>query len=111
MKTPPDILRVAYLLDGLKSSIHATYGSYCAQLERLNLFKKGHDEDTKLWSDRAQSNPNDQNLQRLAESGSQGICYLDLVLAELEEYSLKYQSFVRFVDDIEIQLGILRAGE
>lgn len=110
MNNPPDILRAANLLSGLKGSIHATYWSYCAQLERLKLFKKGHDEDTRLWSGRAQSNPTDQNLQRLAENGSQGIGYLDLVLTELEDYLLKYQGFVRFVDDIEVQLGIFRAG-
>lgn len=110
MDNPPNIQRAADLLDGLKGSIHTTYWSYCAQLERLKLFKRGHDQDTKSWSDRAQSNPTDQNLQRLAENGSQGIGYLDLLLTELEDHSLKYQSFIRFVDDVELQLGILRAG-
>jgi hypothetical protein len=46
----------------------------------------------------------------LAENGLQGTGYLDLLLTELEGYSLKYQSFVRFVDDVELQLGILRTG-
>lgn len=110
MGIPPNTQPATDLLEGLKRSIHTTYWSYCAQLERLKLFKKGHDEDTKLWSDHAQSNPTDQNLQRLAENGSQGTGYLDLLLTELEGYSLKYQSFVRFVDDVELQLGLLRTG-
>jgi hypothetical protein len=63
MEKLPNIQPATDLLDGLKRSIHTTYWSYYAQLERLKLFKKGHDEETKLWSDRAQSNPTDQNLQ------------------------------------------------
>ena len=110
MENPPNIQPATDLLDGLKRSIHTTYWSYCAELERLKLFKIGHDEDTKSWSDRAQSNPTDQNLQRLAEYGSQGTGFLDLLLTELEGYSLKYRSFARFVDDVELQLGILRTG-
>jgi hypothetical protein len=104
----PNIQPATDLLDGLKTSIRTTHWSYCALLERLKLFKKGHDEDAQLWSDHAQNNPTDQNLQRLAESGSQGTGYLDLLLTELEGYSLNYQSFVRFVDDVELQLGILK---
>jgi hypothetical protein len=77
-------------------------------LERLKLFKKGHDQDTKSWSDRAQSDPTDQNLQRLAENGSQGIGYLDLLLTELQDYSSSFQSFMLFVDDVESQLRIPR---
>jgi hypothetical protein len=77
-------------------------------LERLKLFKKGHDEDAQTWSDHAHSDPADQNLQRLAEKGSQGIGYLDLLLDEFEAYSLKYKSFIRFVEDVEAELGLPR---
>ena len=110
MDYPPNIQPVTDLLNGLQRSIHTTYWSYCAQLERLKLFKKGQDEDAKSWADRARSNPTDQNLQQLAENGSQGTGYLDLLLTELESYSLKYQGFARFVDDVELQLGLLRTG-
>jgi hypothetical protein len=110
MENPPNIQPATDLLDGLKRSIYTTYWSYCAQLERLKLFKKGHDEDTRLWSDRAQSDPTDQDLQQLAENGSQGTGFLNLLLAELEGYSLMYQSFARIVDDVELQLGVLRTG-
>ena len=105
MENLPNIQRATDLLDGLKGSIHATYWSYCAQLERLKLFKKGHDKDAQSWSDRARRNPADKHLQRLAENGSQGTGYLDLLLAEFEVYSLKYQTFVRFVDDVALELG------
>jgi hypothetical protein len=108
MELTPDIERAADLLDALRRSIHKTYWSYSAQLERLKLFKKGHDQDTKSWSDRAQSDPTDQNLQRLAENGSQGIGYLDLLLTELQDYSSSFQSFMLFVDDVESQLRIPR---
>jgi hypothetical protein len=109
MKIPPDIERAGDLLDALRRSIHKTYWSYSAQLERLELFKKGHDQDAKSWSDRAQSNPADENLQRLADNGSQGIGYLDLILTELQDYSSSFQSFMLFVDDVELQLGIPKA--
>ena len=110
MKTPPDILHAAYLLDGLKGSIHATCWSYYAQLERLKLFKKGHAQDVDSWFDCAQSNPTDQNLRRLAENGSREVGYLELLLTELEVFSDKCQSFVQFVDDVELQLGTPRTG-
>jgi hypothetical protein len=109
MENPPDIERAADLLDALRRSIHKTYWSYSAQLERLKLFKKGHDQDTKSWSDRAQSNPTDKNLQLLAENGSQGMGYLDLLVAELQDYSSSFQSFMLFVDDVELQLRIPKA--
>jgi hypothetical protein len=75
MGNPPIIQRAAELLDGLKRSIHTTYWSYCDQLERLKLFKRGHDKDIKSWSERALSNPTDLILQHLADIGSQGIRY------------------------------------
>jgi hypothetical protein len=106
----PNIQPATDLLDGLKTSIHTTHWSYCALLERFKLFKKGHDEDAQLWSDHAQNNPADQNLQRLAESGSQGTGYLELLLTEFEGYSLKYQGFTQFVDDVELQLEMLKTG-
>lgn len=106
MENPPDIQRAAELLDGLKRSIHTTYWSYCDQLERLKLFKRGHDKDITSWSDHARSDPADQNLQHLADNGSQGIGYLDQVLTEFEGYLLRYQTFIRFVDDLESQLRI-----
>ena len=74
------------------------------------MFKKGHDQDTRLWSDRAQSDPADLILQRLAEDGTQGIGYLDLLLTELEGFSLKYQIFLQLLEDVELQLGIPKTG-
>ena len=109
MKIPPDIERAGDLLDALRRSIHKTYWSYSAQLDRLELFKKGHDQDAKSWSDRAQSDPADKNLQRLAENGSQGIGYLDLVLTELRDYSTSFERLMLFVDDVELQLRIPKA--
>jgi hypothetical protein len=106
MENAPNILRAAELLDGLKRSVHTTYWSYCDQLERLKLFKRGHDQDTKSWSDHARSNPTDQNLQRLADNGSQGIGYSNQVFTEFEGYLPKYQTLMRFVDDLELQLRI-----
>jgi hypothetical protein len=105
MEQTSNIQRTSELLDGLRRSIFATYWAYSAQLERLRVFKDGHVKDALVLYDRAQSNPDDENLQRMAESGSRGTGYLDLLLAEFEVYSIKFQSFSRFVDDLQQHLG------
>lgn len=84
MENSPNIQQAAESLNGFERLIHTAYWSYYAQLERLKLFKNGHDEDTEKWLDCARSNPNGLKLQQLAESGSQGTGYLDLRLSELE---------------------------
>jgi hypothetical protein len=108
MENPFNIQPATDLLDGLTRSIHTTYWSYCAELERLRVFKKGHDEDTRSWSDCAADHPADLNLQQLAENGSHGTDFLGLLVTELEGFSRNFQNFARFVDDVELQLGILK---
>ena len=108
MENPPNLQRAADLISDLRDSIHTTFWSYSAQLNRLKLFKKGHGEDTRSLSVSAHSNPSDQNLQRMAENGSQGIGYLDLLLTELEGYSARLQGFIEFLDEVELQLGLAK---
>lgn len=108
MENFPNIQRATELLDGLNNSIHTSYWSYCDQLERLRVFKRGHQKDVTAWSDHARSNPTDQSIQQLAENGRQGIGYLDQILTEFEDYLLKYQIFTRFVDDLEVEIQIPR---
>ena len=106
MENPSNIQQTAELLDGLRRSIYATYWAYSAQLERLRMFKIGHEKDAQSLYDSSQNNPADEKLQRLAENSSRGTGYLDLVLAEFEVYSIKYQGFIRFVDDLQLHLGM-----
>jgi hypothetical protein len=105
MEITSNIQQTAELLDGLRRSIFATYWSYSAQLQRLRVFRDGHDKDAMVLYDRAQSNPDDENLQHMAECGSRGTGYLDLLLTEFEVYALKFESFARFVDDLQLHLG------
>ena len=108
MQNLPNIEQAVDLLDGLNRLIAGLHWSYCAQLERLKLFKTGHDQDAESWYGYAQCHIADQNLQQLAEGELQSAGFMDLILAEFEGHSGKYQGLMRSIDEVKVQLGILQ---